>query len=182
MLKFNLHHILNTETKDKIKVSYSINESREGVAYVAIYAKNYGVQFVGLIAGATNDSDCMTDYFQTDCVMLTKGHEHFEAALATAKAIQDKRKVEKSGKGINLEKTGENEWKTTVRGIEYTVTYRFKPGYKSWAVQTKNPQAHFGGTFKWCSTPTEIECVFRNLRGVAILLAPPENCIPFRKA
>ena len=86
MIKFNLYNVTDTVTKEKNKVRYSINNRWDGRNCVTIYADGYGSTLMDLFPNdCKNDSDSMTDYFETDKVRLFEEHPLYQAALIAAK-------------------------------------------------------------------------------------------------
>lgn len=84
MIKFNLYNVTNTETGEKARVHYSVGNRTDGREAVTLYAKDYDRVLSNIFTNAVNNSDSMTDYFETDRVVIFKGDEHYEQALATA--------------------------------------------------------------------------------------------------
>lgn len=83
-IKFNLHNVVNTETKAKARVHYSVGSRTDGREAVTLYAKDYDRSLESVFSDARNDSDSMTDYFETSRVVIFKGDARYPAALATA--------------------------------------------------------------------------------------------------
>ena len=181
-LKFNKFNV--TKGDVVVKVFYNVS-TRGGVPCVVIYQKDHGYDLIKLFPDvAKNDTDIQTDYFCKSDAVLMEGHEHYKAALARAKQNDEdriaKRAAPKKVENFEVTSTKENVWETTVRGIKYTITYRFKPGYLMWLVQSENPNSRLGlGKAKWVRTPNDIEAFFPRLRGIAVKIAPPENCVAF---
>lgn len=95
MIKFNQHHVLNTETGAKARVSYSIGNRTDGRACVTIYAKDYGHELADVMPAADyqNDTDISTDYFAHGRVVLFADNPLYPAALATAQLLDAKREA-----------------------------------------------------------------------------------------
>lgn len=95
MIKFNQHHILNTETGVKARVSYHVGTRTDGRAAVTIYAKDYGHDLAKALPAAEyqNNTDSMTDYFEHGRVVLFADNPLYPAALATAQAVDAKREA-----------------------------------------------------------------------------------------
>jgi hypothetical protein len=91
MIKFNDHNVTNTETKEKCKIRYSLDNHISGKPNVTIYAKTYAGDLFPIFSNAQNATDSMTDYFEKDRVRFFEGDEHYEAARAAAekKAAKD---------------------------------------------------------------------------------------------
>ena len=83
-IKFNLYNVANTETGAKARVHYSAGNRTDGREAVTLYAKDYDGALESVFSDARNDSDSMTDYFETSRVVIFKGDARYEAALATA--------------------------------------------------------------------------------------------------
>ena len=60
------------------------NSTRESGPCVTIYAKGYGGQLPGDLFAVENDTDLMTDYFDTDSATLTPAHPLYPYARAAA--------------------------------------------------------------------------------------------------
>lgn len=89
MIKFNKHNVTNTETGDKARVSYSLDNRIDGRKCVTIYARDYN-RILGKIIpdGYVNDSDMMTDYFDKGRVNLFEDHPLYADARALAESIR----------------------------------------------------------------------------------------------
>lgn len=75
---------INGENK-LIRCFYSLdNSTRESGPCVTIYAKGYGGQLPGDLFAVENDTDLMTDYFDTDSATLTPAHPLYPYARAAA--------------------------------------------------------------------------------------------------
>ena len=75
---------LNGENK-LIRCFYSLdNSTRESGPCVTIYAKGYGAELPGDLFAVENDTDIMTDYFDTDSATLTPAHPLYPYARAAA--------------------------------------------------------------------------------------------------
>lgn len=80
MIKFNKYHVVDTETKIKAKVSYSIDNRIDGRNCVTLYAKDYTRNLGKIFAEYVNDTDTMTDYFDQGKVVLFDDHPlYFQA-------------------------------------------------------------------------------------------------------
>ena len=87
MIKFNKHNVRNTETNAKARVHYSVTTDIKNRKAVFIYAKDYGHALRNVMPEAyENNTDTMTDYFETGTVRLYEGDNLYEAALARATA------------------------------------------------------------------------------------------------
>lgn len=88
-IKFNLHNVVNTETGAKARIRYSIDNHVSGNPTVAIYGKDVLEKLFPVFgADVQNDSDSMTDYFESDRVRLFEGHSLYKAARAAAERKQ----------------------------------------------------------------------------------------------
>lgn len=75
---------INGENK-LIRCFYSLdNSTRESGPCVTIYAKGYGAELPGDLFAVENDTDIMTDYFDTDSATLTPAHPLYAYARAAA--------------------------------------------------------------------------------------------------
>ena len=80
-IKFNKHCIVNTVTKTKARVYYSLDNRIDGRKCVTIYAKDYDRKLGAIFEHEyKNDTDIMTDYFDKGKVVLFKGHELYQVA------------------------------------------------------------------------------------------------------
>lgn len=92
MIRFNQYHVLDTETGIKARVRYSLDNRVDGRKCVTIYAKDYCGTLGRIIPDAyRNDTDSMTDYFETGAVRLFEDHPLYAAARSRAEAILAKR-------------------------------------------------------------------------------------------
>ena len=80
-IKFNIHNVVDTETKVKARVHYSYGNRTDGREAVTIYARDYGRDLHKLFENAKNESDSMTDYFETSRVVIFADDPLFPAAL-----------------------------------------------------------------------------------------------------
>lgn len=85
MIKFNRHHVTNGTVKARIW--YSLDNRVDGRKCVTMYAKDYGGD-LGKIFGDEykNDTDTMTDYFDTGKVSLFENHPLYQVARDRAEA------------------------------------------------------------------------------------------------
>lgn len=75
---------LNGQNK-LIRCFYSLdNSTRESGPCVTIYAKGYGAELPGDLFTVENDTDIMTDYFDTDSATMTPAHPLYAYARAAA--------------------------------------------------------------------------------------------------
>jgi hypothetical protein len=75
---------LNGQNK-LIRCFYSLdNSTRESGPCVTIYAKGYGAELPGDLFTVENDTDIMTDYFDTDSATMTPAHPLYKYARAAA--------------------------------------------------------------------------------------------------
>ena len=76
-----------TDGETKARVWYNKGNYVDGGPGVTIYAKDYGDKLTAYFPGKVrNDTETMTDYFETDRVRLRPGDDYYEAALARAEA------------------------------------------------------------------------------------------------
>ena len=80
-IKFNKYCIVNTVTKAKARVNYSLDNRIDGRKCVTIYAKDYDRK-LGVIFQEEykNDTDTMTDYFDKGKVVLFQDHPFYDVA------------------------------------------------------------------------------------------------------
>lgn len=84
-IKLMKHYVTDGETK--ARVWYNKGNYVDGFPGVTIYAKDYGNKLSAYFPGKVkNESEIMTDYFDTDSVRLGPGDENYEVALARAEA------------------------------------------------------------------------------------------------
>jgi len=97
MIKFHQYYVTNGKTK--AKCHYSAGNRTDGREAVTIYAREYGRREFNEIFGdlAKNDSDSMTDYFETSRVVIFKDNPLYAAALERA-LINDKKNQERWSK------------------------------------------------------------------------------------
>jgi len=87
MIKFNKHNVANTESKEKARVHYNVDNRIDGRKCVTIYAKDYNGALGKIFAAEyVNNSESMTDYFETGKVVLFEDHKLYAAARARATA------------------------------------------------------------------------------------------------
>ena len=92
-IKFNLYNVTNANNKAKAKVSYSLDNRVDERKCVTIYGKSvlenlYNVFPISLVE---NDSDSMTDYFESDQVTLFEDSPFYDAARLAANRLISKR-------------------------------------------------------------------------------------------
>ena len=88
-LKFNRYHI--TDGKTKVRVSYNLDSRIDSKKCVTIYAKDYGNQLSRFFPEIyQNDSDSMTDYFETGRVNLFEDHPSYKIARARVEDFKKK--------------------------------------------------------------------------------------------
>lgn len=84
-IKFNLHNVVNTETKAKARVFYSLDNHISQKPCVTIFAKDVLEKMAPVFAaGVQNDSDSMTDYFEGDRIRFFEDHPLYAEARAAA--------------------------------------------------------------------------------------------------
>jgi len=84
-VKFNKYHVVDTVSKIKARCFYSVDNRADGRKCVTIYARDYTGTLGRIIPSAcTNNSDSMTDYFETDTVRLFEDHPLYTAARQRA--------------------------------------------------------------------------------------------------
>lgn len=84
-VKFNKYNVTNGT--EKARVTYSLDNRIDGRTCVTIYAKDYGHALGRILEdGYRNDSDSMSDYFESGRVVMFEGHPLYTAARARAEA------------------------------------------------------------------------------------------------
>lgn len=88
MIKFNKYNVTNTETKQKARVRYSVDNRIDGRKCVTLYAKDYMNVLDELFGSSFEDNtDMMTDYFEKGKVVLFEDHALYPAARERALSI-----------------------------------------------------------------------------------------------
>jgi len=88
-IKFNKFNVTNTVTGKKARVFYSASVYTDGQVGVTIYHKDYTDALADVFIDSDlykNDTDSMTDYFETGKVRINEDHALYPAALARAQA------------------------------------------------------------------------------------------------
>ena len=85
MIKFNKYNVTND--KFKARVHYSLDNRVDERKCVTIYAKDYNGGLRSIFETVENNSDSMTDYFETDKVVLFEDHPLYEQARAKVESI-----------------------------------------------------------------------------------------------
>jgi len=88
-IKFNKFNVRNTETGQTARIQYSaftrISDNRK---CVTLYAKDYNNDlknvFVDIFDSFEDNTDLMTDYYETGKVVLFENHPTYDAALSRA--------------------------------------------------------------------------------------------------
>ena len=79
MIRFNKHFVTNGTVR--ARVHYSLDNRVDGRKCVTLYAKDYTNDLATIFPAQTqNDSDSMTDYFETGRVVLFEGHPLYNEA------------------------------------------------------------------------------------------------------
>lgn len=96
-IKFQQFAVVNTETKAKARVHYSLSAMVAGKPCVTVYHKDYGRQlgevFAEYLDDYQNDTDTQTDYFDKGRVRIYEGHALYAEAKARAEANDAKREA-----------------------------------------------------------------------------------------
>lgn len=81
-VKFNKHCVVNTTTKVKARVNYSLDNRIDGKKCVTIYARDYDRKLGKIFDDEcyTNNTDTMTDYFDKGKIILFENHSLYEMA------------------------------------------------------------------------------------------------------
>lgn len=86
-ITFRKHFVKNATTGAKARVRYSKGSliSRPGVQCVTIYAKDHGEQLSKVFAsGVQNDTELVSDYFETDRVRIFEDDALFPQVIGLA--------------------------------------------------------------------------------------------------
>ena len=87
MIKFNKYNVTDTETKEKARIWYSLDNRVDGRKCVRLYHKDYSDNLVKVFGDKVIDNtDSMTDYFEKGHVDLFQGDALYAAARARATA------------------------------------------------------------------------------------------------
>ena len=89
MIKFGLYAV--TSGTHKARVQYSLDGHVSGRPCVTLYGKDYGATLEKIFSDAVNNSDSLTDYFETSRVRLFPEHTHYQAARHAAERVRTKR-------------------------------------------------------------------------------------------
>ncbi len=76
-IKFNKYNVTNGTSKAKVFYSRNIS-AKNGAKTITIYAKEYGRQLGSMFADVRNETDLMTDYFDTDKVTFYEGSSNYK--------------------------------------------------------------------------------------------------------
>jgi hypothetical protein len=91
-VKFNKHHVAANGIK--ARVSYSLDNRRDGRKCVTLYAKDYSRELGQIFPDAyENNTDSQTDYFEKGTVRLFEDHAHYATARARAEALDAARRA-----------------------------------------------------------------------------------------
>jgi len=170
-----------TDGTNRVKVYYSLDNRGDKRPCVTLYEKDYGQDLGKLFPdNYKNDTDIMTDYFDTGRVTLFADHPLYTAARARAEqnVVEQSAPKKASVLADSVKQISENIWEVESRGMHFQLQYRFKPGYKSWLVTATSHMSRVP-KIKWFSTLEDVERSYVSLRGVGVQVAPPENCVKF---
>ena len=88
MIKFNKYNVVNKETKAKARVHYSLDNRIDGRKCVTIYHKDYNHNLLDVFGDAViNNTDAMTDYFETSRVVLFEDNPLYAEARQRAESF-----------------------------------------------------------------------------------------------
>lgn len=177
-IKFMKFYVTDGETK--VKVWYSM-DNRSDAPCITIYEDSYGRDLGKFFPDLyINNTDIQTDYFDKGHVTLRPGHPLYAALRARAEQNQADREARRNAPKPEIafelvpgEIKGEHIkgiWTTVVRGVEYSIMFRPKPGYLGWFVSHKSNSRRHPVKGKWVRTPEDIESYFPRLRGIAAKL------------
>ena len=92
MIKFNMHNVINTETGAKAKVDYNHGKNIDGRECVTVYSKDCLQKLYPVFGkGIKNESDSMTDYFESDSYTIYPENDLFAAAVKACAYRQEAR-------------------------------------------------------------------------------------------
>lgn len=94
-IKFNKHNVTNIETKAKARVHYSLDNRMDGRDCVTVYHKDWNDALFAVMGsdGYVNNSDSMTDYFESGRVTLFADSPLYAAARVRAEANEAADKI-----------------------------------------------------------------------------------------
>ncbi len=85
MIKFNKYNVVDTVSKIKARVFYSVDNRTDGRKVVTIYAKDYDRKLGEIMPNAyENNTEIMTDYFEKGTAWLVEDHPPYKTACARA--------------------------------------------------------------------------------------------------
>jgi hypothetical protein len=89
MIKFQKFAVVDTATKTRARVHYRVDNRIDGRKCVTLYAKDYGGALRKVLGGSyVNNTDAMTDYFETGKAVLFEGHPLYAQAREFAEALK----------------------------------------------------------------------------------------------
>ena len=93
MIKFNLYNVVNTDNGNKARVNYCLDNDIRADRSVTLYGKTVLEDLCGVFGNeeVDNDSDSMTDYYESDSVTLFENSKYYEAAREAAERLKAKR-------------------------------------------------------------------------------------------
>lgn len=89
MVEFKKHFVKNSVTGAKARVYYSLDNRSDNRKCVTLYAKSYSDRLTPVFEeAAINNSDSMTDYFETDKVVLFEDHPLYQKARSFVESMR----------------------------------------------------------------------------------------------
>lgn len=89
LIKFKRHYVTNGNAKARIW--YSVGHRIDGRKCVNLYSKSYSDKLALIFSSTKNDTDLMTDYFETDKVTIFENDPNYLPALKMANFISEQR-------------------------------------------------------------------------------------------
>lgn len=86
-IKFNRHNVRNITTGAKCRVRYSLDNRADRRKVVTIYSKSILENLAPVFGQAENNTDSLTDYFESDRVRLFEDHPLYTQARAFVESI-----------------------------------------------------------------------------------------------
>lgn len=94
MIKFNKFNVIDTVTKVKARVMYSLDNRVDERKCVTLYAKDYDNTLNVLFkCHFIDETDSMTDYFEKGHVELFEDHPAYKAARERAESVEAENKA-----------------------------------------------------------------------------------------
>lgn len=85
---FRKHFVKNPTTNEKVKVFYSLDNRIDQRKCVTIYEQGYQRKLGNVFKDTINNSDSMTDYFESSRVVLFEDHPLYSEARTYIESIK----------------------------------------------------------------------------------------------